>query len=170
MKTFDAFIEIPTGSRNKYEYDFTLKRIRFDRLLYSNMRYPAEYGFVPETLALDGDALDVLVLATEPFAPGILVEVKAVGVFYMVDGGENDEKIVCVPVDDPIMSKLNDINDVNDHFKKEVEEFFKTYKNLENKTVQTNGFGDRAAAEKMIEECKVRYQELEESKKYLYQL
>lgn len=170
MKTFDAFIEIPTGSRNKYEYDFTLKRIRFDRLLYSNMRYPAEYGFVPETLALDGDALDVLVLATEPFVPGVLVEVKAVGVFYMVDGGENDEKIVCVPVDDPIMSKLNDINDVNDHFKKEVEEFFKTYKNLENKTVQTNGFGDRAAAEKMIDECKERYNNLDASEKYKCEL
>lgn len=170
MKTFDAFIEIPTGSRNKYEYDFELKRMRFDRLLYSNMRYPAEYGFVPETLALDGDPLDVLVMVTEPMAPGILVEVKAVGVFYMIDGGDNDEKIICVPVDDPIMRELNDIDDVSEHFKKEVEEFFKTYKNLEGKEVETNGFGNKEAAEKMVAECKERYEAVAEDKKYLYQL
>lgn len=170
MKTFDAFIEIPTGSRNKYEYDFKLKRIRFDRLLYSNMKYPAEYGFIPETFALDGDPLDVLVLATEPFIPGILVEVRAIGVFYMIDGGDNDEKIICVPVDDPRMSELEDVEQLNDHFKMEVEEFFKTYKNLEKKTVEVNGFGNKAAALQLIEECKERYEELNEDKKEMCRL
>ncbi|HLW39086.1 MAG TPA: inorganic diphosphatase [Brumimicrobium sp.] len=170
MKTFDAFIEIPSGSRNKYEYDFKLKRMRFDRLLYANMKYPAEYGFIPETCALDGDPLDVLVLASEPYLPGILVEVKAIGVFYMVDGGDNDEKIICVPVDDPRMRELENIDDVNKHFKKEVEEFFKTYKNLENKIVEVNGFGDKDAAYQLIEECKTRYEAVEENKKPMFKL
>lgn len=170
MKTFDAFIEIPTGSRNKYEYDFELKRMRFDRLLYSAMSYPAEYGFIPETYALDGDPLDVLVLSTEPFYPGVLVEVRAVGVFYMIDGGDNDEKIICVPVDDPRMNDIQDIEHVNTHFKKEVEEFFRTYKNLENKKVDVNGFGSKDAALKLIEDCKARYEALEENKKPMFRL
>ena len=85
ITTFDVLVEIPRGSRNKYEYDFKLKRMRYDRMLYSSMMYPADYGFMPETLALDGDPLDVLVLVTEPTFPGCVVEVKPIGVFYMAD-------------------------------------------------------------------------------------
>ncbi|WP_010257046.1 inorganic diphosphatase [Myroides injenensis] len=170
FETFDAFVEIPAGSRNKYEYDFDLKRLRFDRLLYSNMRYPADYGFIPETLALDGDPLDVLVMFTEPSLPGLVVEVKPVGIFFMADDKGDDEKIICVPVSDPIMNKLNDINDVNEHFKKEVEHFFKVYKDLENKKVTTNGFGDKAAAIKMIKECKERFDNIKDKKEGLFSI
>ena len=85
ISTFDVLIEIPKGSRNKYEYDFKLKKIRYDRMIFSSMMYPADYGFIPETLALDGDPLDVLVLVTEPTFPGCVMEVKPIGVFHMTD-------------------------------------------------------------------------------------
>lgn len=170
MNSFDVLIEIPSGSRNKYEYDFDLKRMRFDRLLYSNMKYPTEYGFIPETFALDGDPLDVLVLATESFCPGILVEVKPIGLLHMIDNGDHDEKIVCVPADDPIMNKLNDIKDVNEHKLKEIEHFFQTYKALENKKVETNGFGDKNAAIQMIKECQERFNNLDVSKKEFFKV
>lgn len=156
-KTFDVLIEIPRGSRNKYEYDFDMKRIRFDRMLYSSMMYPADYGFIPETLALDGDPLDVLVWFTEPTFPGCVAEVKPIGVFYMADDKGEDEKIICVPVSDPIACKMNDLTDVNEHFQKEVEHFFQVYKDLENKKVEVKGWGDRAAAEALIAECTERF-------------
>ena len=160
FEKFDAFIEIPTGSRNKYEFDFELKKMRFDRLLFSSMMYPADYGFIPETLALDNDPLDVLVLVTEPMIPGLIVEVKPVGVFYMSDDKGQDEKIICVPTGDPIMNKLNDLKDVNEHKLLEIEHFFQVYKDLENKKVETNGFGDKAAAIAMIKECQERFAQL----------
>ena len=106
ITTFDVLIEIPRGSRNKYEYDFEIKRIRFDRMLFSSMMYPADYGFFPETLAMDGDPLDVLVLINEPTFPGCVMEVKPIGVFHMADDKGPDEKIICVPVSDPIWSSL----------------------------------------------------------------
>lgn len=168
--TFDVFIEIPTGSRNKYEFDFELKKMRFDRLLFSSMKYPTDYGFIPETLALDNDPLDALVLFTEPTIPGLLVEVKPVGVFYMSDDKGNDEKIICVPTGDPLMRELNDLNDVNAHLLKEIEHFFKVYKDLENKKVETNGFGDKAAAIQMIEECKARFNTLPKEKQEEYSI
>ena len=95
--------------------------------------YPADYGFIPETLALDNDPLDVLVLVTEPMIPGLIVEVKPVGVFYMSDDKGQDEKIICVPTGDPIMNKLNDLKDVNEHKLLEIEHFFQVYKDLEKK-------------------------------------
>lgn len=156
-KTFDVLIEIPRGSRNKYEYDFDMKRIRFDRMLYSSMMYPADYGFIPETLALDGDPLDVLVWFTEPTFPGCVAEVKPIGVFYMADDKGDDEKIICVPVSDPIACKMNDLSDLNVHFKKEVEHFFQVYKDLENKKVEVRGWGNLADAEKLIAECAERF-------------
>lgn len=160
LDTFDVFIEIPAGSRNKYEFDFELKKMRFDRLLFSSMKYPTDYGFIPETLALDNDPLDALVLFTEPSIPGLFVEVKPIGVFYMSDDKGNDEKIICVPTGDPLMRELNDLGDINAHLLKEIEHFFKVYKDLENKKVETNGFGDKAAAIAMIEECQARFQAL----------
>ena len=169
-KTFDVLIEIPRGSRNKYEYDFDMKRIRFDRMLYSSMMYPADYGFIPETLALDNDPLDVLVWFTEPSFPGCVVEVKPIGVFYMSDDKGDDEKIICVPVSDPIACKMNDLSDLNEHFTKEVEHFFKVYKDLENKTVDVRGWGDRAAAEALIEECTVRFNNIENKAEGLFSI
>ncbi len=170
LEKFDVFVEIPSGSRNKYEFDFELKKMRFDRLLFSSMKYPTDYGFIPETLALDNDPLDVLVLSTEPMIPGLLVEVKPIGVFYMSDDKGNDEKIICVPTGDPLQRELNDLGDVNKHLLKEIEHFFKVYKDLENKKVETNGFGDKAAAIQMIEECQERFKALDVQKQNEYSI
>ena len=165
VKTFDVLIEIPKGSRNKYEYDFNLHKIRFDRMLFSSMMYPADYGFVPETLALDGDPLDVLVLGHEPTFPMCVVEVKPIGVFHMADEKGQDEKVICVPVSDPIWNKLNDLSDVNTHLIKEIEHFFQVYKDLEKKKVDVGGWGDAAEAEKIYHECIARYENSEHKKK-----
>ena len=129
--TFDVLIEIPKGSRNKYEYDFELKKVRYDRMIFSSMMYPADYGFIPNTLALDSDPLDVLVLVAEPTFPGIVMEVKPIGVFHMADEKGPDEKIICVPVSDPIWNRMNDLNELNGHLMKEIELFFRVYKDLE---------------------------------------
>ena len=159
--TFDVLIEIPKGSRNKYEYDFELKKIRYDRMIFSSMMYPADYGFIPETLALDGDPLDVLVLVTEPTFPGCVMEVKPIGVFHMADEKGPDEKVICVPVSDPIWNKLNDLSDVNPHLLKEIEHFFQVYKDLEQKRVDVEGWGDVNEAKVIIEKCINRFAEIE---------
>lgn len=159
-KSFDVLIEIPRGSRNKYEYDFELKRIRFDRMLFSSMMYPADYGFMPETLALDGDPLDVLVLINEPTFPGCVMEVKPIGVFHMADDKGPDEKIICVPVSDPIWNSLNDLTDVNDHLLREIQHFFQVYKDLEHKVVDVEGWGNLDEALAIIEECTERFNQI----------
>ena len=163
-KTFDVLIEIPKGSRNKYEYDFVLHKIRFDRMLFSSMMYPGDYGFIPESLALDKDPLDVLVLGSEPTFPMCVMEVKAIGVFHMTDEKGPDEKIICVPVSDPIWNLLNDISDMNPHQVKEIEHFFQVYKDLEEKKVDVGGWGNAEEAIKIYEECVTRYDESEHKK------
>lgn len=163
--TFDVLIEIPKGSRNKYEYDFTLKKIRFDRLLFSSMMYPADYGFIPETLALDGDPLDVLVLGTEPTFPMCVMEVKPIGVFHMADEKGNDEKVICVPVSDPNWNSLNDLSDLNPHQIKEIEHFFQVYKDLEKKKVDVGGWGNSEEAIEIYLKCVQRYEESDHKKK-----
>lgn len=155
--SFDVLIEIPKGSRNKYEYDFTLHKIRFDRTLFSSMMYPGDYGFIPETLALDKDPLDVLVLGTEPTFPMVVMEVKPIGVFHMTDEKGPDEKIICVPMSDPIWNKYNDITDLNPHRQKEIEHFFQVYKDLEKKKVDTGGWGNAEEAVQIYRECVKRY-------------
>ncbi len=149
-KTFDVLIEIPKGSRNKYEYDFKLKKIRFDRMLFSSMMYPADYGFIPETYAQDGDPLDVLVLGHEPTFPMCVMEVKAIGVFHMADEKGPDEKIICVPMSDPIWNQLNDLEDLNPHMIKEIEHFFKVYKDLEKKTRRCRRMGQRRRSQRNL--------------------
>ena len=163
-KTFDVLIEIPKGSRNKYEYDFELNKIRFDRMLFSSMMYPADYGFVPETLALDGDPLDVLVLGHEPSFPMCVMEVKAIGVFHMADEKGPDEKVICVPVSDPIWRDKKDIFDLNPHRLKEIEHFFQVYKDLEKKKVDVGGWGDASRAEEIYKDCVARYENSEHKK------
>lgn len=164
-QTVDVLIEIPKGSRNKYEYDFDLKKIRFDRMLFSSMMYPGDYGFIPETLALDGDPLDVLVLGTEPTFPMCVMEVKPIGVFHMADEKGPDEKIVCVPVSDPIWNNYNDLSDLNPHRKKEITHFFQVYKDLEEKKVDVGGWGDANEAYEILDKCILRYQESEHMEK-----
>mgnify|MGYP003650426033 CR=1 FL=1 len=168
--TFDVLIEIPKGSRNKYEYDFDLHKIRFDRMLFSSMMYPADYGFIPETLALDGDPLDVLVLVNEPTFPGCVMEVKPIGVFHMADDKGQDEKIICVPVSDPIWNSLNDLSDMNPHLLKEIEHFFQVYKDLENKTVDVGGWGDVHEAYDIIRNCTERFDQIENKPEGLFSI
>lgn len=169
-QSFDVLVEIPRGSRNKYEYDFDLKRMRYDRMLYSSMMYPADYGFIPETLALDGDPLDVLVVLTEPTFPGCVIEVKPIGVFHMSDDKGQDEKIICVPMSDPMYKNFNDLSDLNPHLVKEIEHFFKVYKDLENKKVEVNGWGDINEAKRLIEECTERFEKLENKAEGLFSI
>lgn len=163
--TFDVLIEIPKGSRNKYEYDFTLNKIRFDRMLFSSMMYPGDYGFVPETLALDQDPLDVLVLGTEPTYPMVVMEVKPIGVFHMTDEKGPDEKIICVPISDPVWNQKSDITDLNPHRIKEIEHFFQVYKDLEKKKVDVGGWGNAQEAIDIYHKCVQRYDESEHKKK-----
>jgi len=163
--TFDVLIEIPKGSRNKYEYDFTLNKIRFDRMLFSSMMYPGDYGFIPETLALDSDPLDVLVMGTEPTFPMCVMEVKPIGVFHMTDEKGPDEKLICVPVTDPIWNRYNDIEDLNPHRKKEITHFFQVYKDLEEKKVDVGGWGNAKEAVDIYRKCVQRYEESEHKKK-----
>lgn len=159
ISSFDVLIEIPKGSRNKYEYDFKLKKVRYDRMIFSSMMYPADYGFVPETLALDGDALDVLVLVTEPTFPGCVMEVKPIGVFHMEDEKGPDEKVICVPVSDPIWNRVNDLSELNPHLIKEIEHFFQVYKDLEKKKVSIGGWGDNQEAKEIVAKCVNRFQD-----------
>lgn len=157
MKKFDVIVEIPKGSRNKYELDKKTGRIRLDRTIFSSMHYPADYGFVPETLAQDEDPLDVLVLVTEPTFPGCLIEVKAIGVFHMEDEKGPDEKLICVPIKDPVWNTMDELDDINPHLKNEIEHFFQVYKDLEKKKVDVKGWGSREEAEQILDDCIERF-------------
>ena len=153
----EAFIEIPIGSRNKYEYDPKRKCIRLDRVLFSSVHYPTDYGFIPETLAPDGDALDVLVLAEEPVFPGCLVDARPLGVLHMRDQGEDDYKIVAVEHSDPRLSTIHELGDLRPHLLKEIEAFFNTYKDLEGKETEIMGWQGRAEALSIIAACRQAY-------------
>ena len=155
--TVDVFIEIPKGSRNKYEYDDIKKVVRFDRMIFSSMHYPSDYGFVTETLALDGDPIDAMVLVSEPTFPGCLIEVKVIGLFKMYDEKGPDAKLLCVPVRDPIWNKMNSLEDVNPHLLSEIEHFFQVYKDLEQKKVGVEGWEDKEVAIKSLRESQQRY-------------
>ncbi|WP_108869675.1 inorganic diphosphatase [Aquimarina aquimarini] len=169
-ESFDVLIEIPKGSRNKYEYDFDIKKIRYDRMIFSSMMYPADYGFIPETLALDGDPLDVLVLVTEPTFPGCVVEVKPIGVFHMADEKGPDEKIICVPVSDPIANRISDLKELNPHLIKEIEHFFQVYKDLEKKKVDVGGWGDMNEAKDIIKSCVKRFEDIADKPEGLFSI
>ncbi|MGB4076594.1 MAG: inorganic diphosphatase [Minisyncoccia bacterium] len=129
----NVIVEVPKGSSNKYEIDKDTGLIALDRANYSSAAYPCEYGFVPRTLADDGDAIDVLLLATYPVLPGILVKARPVGYMEMIDSGEADPKIIAVPVADKRWENVQDITDVNPHTLKELQHFFETYKHLKGK-------------------------------------
>lgn len=149
--TVDVVIEIPRGSRNKYEFDAATGRFRLDRVLYSSVHYPADYGFVPCTLAQDGDPLDVLVLLDEPTFPGCVVEVRAIGVLLMRDEKGVDEKLLCVAVADPVLGHLRDLAEVREHRLREIENFFATYKLLEGKESVVEGWQGAAEARALLE-------------------
>ena len=148
---FDVTIEIPKGQRNKYELDHATGRIRLDRMLFTSTRYPADYGFIENTLGQDGDPLDALVLLEEPTFPGCLITCRALGMFRMTDEKGGDDKVLCVPATDPRMAHLTDINDVSEFDRLEIQHFFETYKDLEpGKSVEGAEWVDRQSAEDEI--------------------
>lgn len=153
----NVVIEIPRGSKNKYEIDKKTGLIALDRAMYTAQDYPFDYGFVPQTLWDDGDALDVLVLTTYPLAPGILVRARPVAVMDMIDDGESDNKIIAVPVDDPRWAEVQDLADINKHTLKEIEHFYATYKKIQNKEVSVGGFRDAENAKKDYDKSRELY-------------
>ncbi len=155
-----AVIEIPFGSRNKYELDKHTGLMKLDRVLYSAVHYPGDYGFIPRTLHEDGDPLDVLVLVKEQTFPGCLIDVRPIGVLNMLDRGEPDDKILAVPLNDPYHQEFFDIADIPQHLLKEVEYFFATYKDLEGKRVQIRGWQKSEVAMRIVNESIARYDEM----------
>ncbi len=150
------FVEIPKGSRNKYEWDPEVGAIVFDRYLYSSVVYPADYGFITDTLGEDGDPLDALCLVSDPTFPGCRIPVRAVGLFKMIDNGEVDDKVVCVPVDDPNWKGVETLDDISDQLKTEISHFFAIYKQPEGKIVEVQGYRSREEALETVAAAKER--------------
>ncbi|AHI23627.1 inorganic diphosphatase [Corynebacterium vitaeruminis] len=156
--SIEVTIEIPKGSRNKYEVDHETGKVYLDRYLFTPMAYPLDYGFIDHTLGEDGDPLDALVILPEPVFPGVIVKARPLGVFKMTDEAGGDDKLLCV-IDDVRWNHLQDIADVSDFLKDEIEHFFVHYKDLEpNKEVTGSGWGDKAEAEKIHAEAIARFQ------------
>ncbi|TFV90031.1 inorganic diphosphatase [Blastococcus sp. CT_GayMR16] len=162
----DVIVEIPKGSRNKYEYDLALDRIRLDRMLFTATGYPSDYGFVPDTLAEDGDPIDALVLLAEPTFPGCLVRARVIGVFWMRDTNGPDAKLLCVPATDPRHAHLQDLGDVPMHQISEIWHFFEIYEALEPdksaepiKASETRGWERRKEAVLALEDAQRRFAE-----------
>ena len=151
--TTTVVIEIPGGSRNKYELDHETGEIYLDRMLFTATRYPADYGFIEGTLGGDGDPLDALVFVGEPTFPGCRIQVRPVGVFVMRDAKGMDEKVLCVPLRDPAWSHVQDLSDLLPTLLAEIEHFFQVYKQLEHKPVGTEGFADRDEALQTVAEA-----------------
>jgi inorganic pyrophosphatase len=142
----EVFVEIPKGSRNKYEWDHHTRRFKLDRMLFSAVQYPGDYGFIPRTWAEDSDALDALVVLGEPTFPGCTIDTRVVGVFFMADEKGPDKKIIGVPDADPRWGDVRDLEDIPKHMLDEIAHFFSIYKDLEAKKVKVEGFGDRKVA------------------------
>ena len=149
----NVLIEIPAGSKNKYEFDKDMNAFALDRVLYSSVVYPYDYGFVPNTLADDGDPLDGMVLMDQPTFPGCVIAARPIGMLEMIDGGDRDEKILAVPDKDPRYAGVKSLQDVAQHRLDEIAEFFQTYKNLEKKAVEILGWKDVDAVLPLVEHC-----------------
>lgn len=157
-ETINVIIENPRGSKNKYEIDKKTGIIKLDRAMKTSQDFPFDYGFVPQTFWDDDDPLDVIVLATYPLSPGILLETRPIGIMRMIDCGEGDDKIIAVPKDDPRWNGVKDLKDVNPHFLKECKHFFETYKSIENKKVTVKGFADKKSAISAIKKSQRLYE------------
>lgn len=155
----DAFIEIPAGSQNKYEFDKEKGVFRLDRVLFSPMHYPAEYGYIDGTLALDGDPLDILVITSFPTFPGVVIESRVIGVLVMTDDKGRDEKLLAVPTRDPRFKDVKSLQDIPEHKLKEIAHFFQVYKDLEDKKTIIEGWRDTEFAENLYNESIKRYNE-----------
>jgi len=158
-EAMNVIIEIPKGSKNKYEIDKKTGLIALDRVMHTAQDYPYDYGFIPQTLCGDGDPLDVVVLTTYPLFPGILVRVRPVAIMGMNDAGEDDDKIIAVPVDDPRWDEVKDLSDLNTHTLKEIEHFFGTYKKIQKKEVIIKDFADKNKAIEAFHASVKMYQE-----------
>lgn len=152
-ENFLACIEIPQGSKNKYELDKYSGALKLDRILFTSTHYPHNYGFIPKTLADDGDALDVLVICSEPIVPLALVECHPIGMILMEDGGSKDAKILAVAVNDPIYNKYTNIDQLPDHLLREIMHFFSVYKELEGKKTVVDDVTGPTKAKVVIEKC-----------------
>ena len=150
-------VEIPKNSANKYEYDRVLGVFRLDRALYSPMHYPGDYGFIPGTVAEDGDPMDVLALVEEPSFAGCLIEVRPVAVLNMVDSDVGDQKILAVPTRNPRYDQIHTLDQIFAHVRREIEHFFTIYKELEGKTTQMEGWGGPPEARRVILESRRKY-------------
>jgi len=155
----EAIIEIPMGSRNKYEICKERGIIKLDRVIYSSMNYPAEYGYIENTLALDGDPLDILVLTSEPTFPGCIVTARILGFLSVVDNGDEDFKVIAVNDVDPRFNHINTLDDVAPHSLAEIKNFFETYKTLQNIPVIVNDYHGKDESLALLESCKKRYKE-----------
>lgn len=156
---FNVIIEIPKGSSNKYELDKETGLIKLDRVLYSPMFSPMDYGFLPQTYWHDGDPLDALVMTTFPLVPGVLVEVRPVAVVRMIDSGEKDEKIIAVPTKDPRFAGIKDISDIEEHILKEIKHYYEHYKDLQGKKVEVSAIEGAEEAKDVVKEGMKMYQE-----------
>lgn len=153
MAEYDVVVEIPKGSRNKYEVDHETGRVYLDRVLFTNFVYPVDYGYFENTLGLDGDPVDALVLLEYPIFPGVVVKVRPVGVLNMSDEAGSDAKVVCVQYKDPRWQHIQDIEDVPEHQRAEIEHFFTRYKDLEpGKFVKIEGWGNAEEAEQIVQD------------------
>ena len=146
----NAIVEIPKGSKIKYEIDKETGMMRLDRFLFSSMHYPGDYGFIPQTHWEDGDPLDIIIITGEPIYPGTLVTAKVIGILHMMDQGESDDKIIAVYEKDPRYKKINSVNDLQPHFLDELKHFFETYKELEKKEVKVLEIKGKEEAHKAI--------------------
>jgi len=164
-QVINVIVEIPKGRRSKFEIDKTSGLIKLDRYLYSSLMYPGDYGFVPQTLAEDGDPLDVLVMVNEPTFSGCLIEARPIGIFKMTDRGVNDFKVLAVPSTDPLFAEIHDLWRVPPHFLREVEHFFGTYKQLEAAVVQSQGWEPVEKAKEEVSKACQRWLDAREGKR-----
>jgi inorganic pyrophosphatase len=158
-ETVNALIEIPQGSRSKYEVDKNTGLLRLDRVIYSSFQYPVNYGFIPQTLGQDGDPLDILVLCSQPIQSLCLVEANVIGNMQMIDQGQMDDKLIAVAAKDPSVNHISRMEELPQHFLLELRNFFEQYKVLENKKVEIDNFQDQFIACRIITEAINRYKE-----------
>jgi inorganic pyrophosphatase len=156
---FACIVEIPKGSRNKYEWDHERERLVLDRFLFSSVVYPTDYGFIPDTLALDGDPLDVMVCVSEPTFPGCMIDVKPIALFRMEDDQGIDDKVLAVPLKDPGWNDKEKLEDLPKQLRDEIAHFFSIYKDLEQKKVTVDGWYSREDADEEIAESRKRFSE-----------
>lgn len=158
-ETLHCLVEVPKGSRNKYEWDESLRAIKLERFLFSSVVYPTDYGFIPETLSENGSALDAMVCVSAPTFPGCMIPVKAIAIFRTRDEKGQDDKLLCVPEDDPNWNELEVLDDLPGRLRTEIEHFWAIYKEPEGKPVEVHGWEDRDVAREAIEEGRRRWRD-----------